>query len=83
VSDGRSDEAERATPDAAPALLRVEHGDPTDEELAALIAVLASRTAVEPTPPGPRRSEWASPARAVRRTHRHGPGGWRAAAFPR
>jgi hypothetical protein len=29
------------------------------------------------------RSRWSSPARMVRTTHPHGPGGWRASAFPR
>jgi hypothetical protein len=77
---------EHTAPDAlAPALLRIESGDPTDEELAALVAVVAARAAGG-TSDGrsrERRSSWANPARSVRQTHRHGTGGWRASALPR
>jgi Acyl-CoA carboxylase epsilon subunit len=60
-------------------LLRVVRGEPTDEELAALTAVVAAlasgrrrrRTA---TPVG----AWASYADAHRRPLQPGPGGWRA-----
>jgi hypothetical protein len=62
---------------------RVVHGQPTDEELAALITVLAARRdGGEAAAPALRRSEWANPARSMRRRHHHGPGGWRASAFP-
>jgi hypothetical protein len=67
-------------------LLRVERGDPTDEELGALVAVIMGRLAGSGTGSGPperRRSEWANAARAVRNVHRPAPGGWRASAFPR
>jgi hypothetical protein len=72
-----------ATADAPPALLCVERGDPTAEELAALVAVVAARLAStrSSAPPAPR-SEWGHPANAVRHWHRHGPGGWRAATLP-
>jgi hypothetical protein len=48
--------------DSAPArpLLRVVRGEPTPEELAALVAVLASRGGGEPAPE-PVRSPWARP----------------------
>jgi hypothetical protein len=61
-------------------------GDATDEEVAALVAVLqglasaASASASEPAVP---RSTWAAPARQVRTPHHAGPGGWRASALPR
>ncbi|SCX51661.1 Acyl-CoA carboxylase epsilon subunit [Klenkia marina] len=62
---------------AAP-LLRVVSGAPTDEELAALTAVVAAlsqrRERVRPTPVG----AWASRADGFRRPLQAGPGGWRA-----
>lgn len=58
-------------------LLKVVKGDLTAEELAALVAVVAARgAAAAPAPPKPR-SEWAHPARLVRRPHRPGPDAWR------
>ncbi|HSS68545.1 MAG TPA: acyl-CoA carboxylase subunit epsilon [Nocardioidaceae bacterium] len=75
-----------AVPAVDDSLLRVERGDPTDEELAALVTVVIGRLAASGTgssPPPGRRSEWSNAARAVRDVHRPGPGGWRASAFPR
>jgi Acyl-CoA carboxylase epsilon subunit len=76
--------------------VRVVRGHATPEELSALIAVFAvlSSAAVEDTDPGQGdrpssgsgnypRSRWSSPARMVRTTHPHGPGGWWASALPR
>ena len=61
--------------DDAP-LLRVVHGgQPTDEELVALVVALSSREAVAPEPP--RRSAWADRARLLRRPVRHGRDMWR------
>jgi hypothetical protein len=76
------------SPSTAPPLVRVERGDPTDEELAALVAVVAARVAgaraaAAAQQPRSRLSEWADPARSVRRPHQHGPGRWRSSAFPR
>ncbi|MCP3800447.1 acyl-CoA carboxylase subunit epsilon [Allokutzneria sp. A3M-2-11 16] len=62
-------------------LLRVVRGEPTDEELAALAAVItamASQQAPEP-PPQPR-SLWADRSSLQRRPHHPGPGAWRASA---
>lgn len=64
--------------------LRVVRGAPSDEEIAALTAVLAaagSSPAAE-TPPGPR-SWWSDPAVRLRVSPRPGPGSWRASALPR
>ncbi len=63
--------------------LRVVRGDATPEEIAALVAVLTARAraAAAPEPPA-RRSAWADARRAVRRPLPHGPGAWRASAFP-
>ena len=68
---------------APPRLLRVVKGNPTPEELAALIAVVAARSAAgAPAKPKPR-SEWGHPGRAVRGVHRPGRRRWRRAALPR
>ena len=62
-------------------LLRVVKGDLTEEELAALLAVVAVRGAAS-APAKPRlRSEWGHPARAVRGPHRPGPDAWRRSAW--
>ncbi len=66
-------------------LLRVVKGDPTAEELAALIAVVAARNAAAAAAaatatPKPR-SQWGHPARQHRPPHRSGPGQWRASSW--
>ncbi len=61
-------------------LLRVVNGNVTEEELAALIAVVAARSGGAPAKPKPR-SEWGHPARAVRGPHRPGPDAWRRSAW--
>ena len=73
-------------------------GSASSEELSALIAVVAvlSSAGGDDRDGGPGqsdqpssgnrtypRSRWSSPARMVRTTPPHGPGGWRASAFPR
>jgi hypothetical protein len=69
--------------DGGPArpLLTVVRGEPTPEQLAALIAVVAARaSAGAPDEPAPQRSLWSRP---VLRTPLHpGPGAWRASALP-
>lgn len=69
--------------DGAPArpLLSVVRGEPTPEQLAALIAVVAARaSAGSPVEAAPQRSLWSRP---VLRTPLHpGPGAWRASALP-
>ena len=66
-----------------PPLLRIVKGDPTPEEVAALVSVVsamaagaqaASENQARPT------SQWAAPHRRLRGTHRPGPGAWRASA---
>ncbi len=78
-----SDEPTETGSDAPRPLLRVVRGDPTPEELAALVAVIAARSVatagVRPQYP---RSAWGHPASAVRRDHRPGPDGWRRSALP-
>jgi Acyl-CoA carboxylase epsilon subunit len=85
---------ELSEPDAAPAaagsdnsdervrpLLRVVRGNPSPEELAALIAVVSARGAAVEEPPPPARSLWAAPS--LRQPLHPGPGAWRASALPR
>lgn len=58
-------------------LLRIVKGDPSPEEIAALVSVVS---AIASTPTGGKekpRSEWAAPHRRVRSFHRHGAGAWR------
>ena len=62
--------------------LRVVRGEPTPEELAALVSVLAARAAGSPAavePPAP--SAWASREAGLRRPLHAGPGAWRAATL--
>lgn len=63
-------------------LFRVLRGDPTAEELAALVgALLAGRRTAIPGPAAPA-SRWARSARPTVAL-RPGPGAWRASALPR
>ena len=66
-------------------VLRVVKGDPSPEELAALVAVVSARAAAAaaaPTEEPQRASDWASYWRNVRRPLHPGPGRWRASAHP-
>ena len=71
---------EPAEPASKP-LLRSVKGNPTPEELAALVAVIAARSAAGAPAKKPLRSEWGHPARAVRGAHRPGPDAWRRSAW--
>ncbi|HEY3689471.1 MAG TPA: acyl-CoA carboxylase subunit epsilon [Pseudonocardiaceae bacterium] len=57
-------------------MLQVVQGEPSDEELAALIAVLAVRTRPAATPPSPRNA-WADPAHRLRSSGHPSRGAWR------
>jgi hypothetical protein len=61
--------------------LRVVRGDPTAEELAALVTVLVTRSG-EMAEPARGRSAWNDPARLVRRPVTAGLGGWQASGRP-
>lgn len=74
--------------------LRLVGGNASPDELSAVVAVVlvlasASNDDAGPGEPpatesgAPPRSQWSSPARLVRTTYPHGPGGWRASAAPR
>jgi hypothetical protein len=60
-----------------PPPLRIVKGDPSPEEVAALVAVIGASAAQDRQQPPAPRSEWAAPHRRVRGAHRHGPGRWR------
>lgn len=63
--------------------LRVVRGNPTDEEVAALVAVVATlNNAPEESAPEPR-SAWSARRNLVRAPLAHGPGAWRASGYPR
>jgi hypothetical protein len=80
VSTGSTDDGAGSNHEATP-LLRVVRGQPTDEELAALVAVFATLGGT--TAPASRRTpEWNAPRRLQRVVHRHGLGGWRASGLP-
>lgn len=62
--------------------LRVVRGNPTDDEVAALVAVVATLNVPAEPAPEPR-SAWSERRALVRQPLAHGPGAWRASAFPR
>lgn len=73
-----------AEPDDERPVLRVVKGDPTPEELAALVAVVQARVSAAGKPAARKvKSGWAAYWRSVREPVQHGPGGWRASARPR
>ena len=67
--------------DTPPPVLRVVRGEPSAEELAALVAVLTARAAAPAAPPPPR-SVWADPTSRLRGTVRTGPDAWRRSSLP-
>jgi hypothetical protein len=63
-------------------VLKIVNPDATPEEIAAIVAVFASLGGGDAAP-APPRSEWANPARRMRRELPHGLGAWRASGLPR
>jgi hypothetical protein len=61
-------------------LLRVVRGEPTADELAALVAVVAARAAQRPAEPRSV-SVWTDRCRLVRQSPAPGPGAWRASGW--
>jgi hypothetical protein len=80
--EGDPDPVSTGSTVAQPPFLQVVKGEPTPEELAALVGVLASLGG-PPATPGPPRPEWNAPRRLHRAVHPHGPGGWRSSGLPR
>ena len=64
-------------------MLRVVKGDPSDEELAALVVVVSAVGAAQVTPEPKPVPQWSAPGRAHRTPLRSGPGAWRASSLPR
>jgi hypothetical protein len=84
MSDDDTTPAPARTGTSRRPVLRIVAGNPTAEEIAALVTVLSARSAaVGGEEPPPRRSEWAGHERRMRRPVHPRPGGWRASALPR
>jgi Acyl-CoA carboxylase epsilon subunit len=82
TTDGAAGAAAEAETEAA-ATLRILRGEPTPEELAALLAVIATRAGSGgEAAPQPKVSAWTDRSRYVRPRLGLTPGGWRASAFP-
>jgi Acyl-CoA carboxylase epsilon subunit len=66
-------------------LLAVVRGNPSAEEIAALVAVLTARTGPSSAGEAAARpgSAWSARSRLLREPLPRGPGGWRASALPR
>jgi hypothetical protein len=76
--------AGETSPEERRALFRIVRGEPSDEEVAALTAVLlAAASAARPAAGPPVRDRWSDPAARMRRPLTPGPGAWRASALPR
>ena len=63
-------------------LFSVVRGSPTDEELAALVAVLALRVGAAAPAAGPQESGWSAYWRSVRAPVQPGPEAWRMSGRP-
>jgi hypothetical protein len=63
--------------------LRIVKGNPTDEEVAALVAVVSAMGDGGEEEPARPRSAWADRRVMVREPLAHGPGAWRTSGFPR
>ncbi len=68
-------------PEPARPLLRIVRGEPTPEELAALIAVLSVRGGGAAPAPEPVRSAWGRHGSGLRGELASYPGAWRASGF--
>jgi hypothetical protein len=62
-------------------LLRIVKGDPTPDEVAALVAVVSALAGAPGEQKPKRRAEWSARHRLVRRTLHHGPGAWRSSGL--
>ena len=71
-----------ATVPEAP-VIRVLSGWPTDEDLAALVAVLSAASGGDAVPPPPAPSRWSAPGARLRTAYGPARGAWRASGLPR
>jgi acyl-CoA carboxylase epsilon subunit len=65
-----------------PPELRVVNPDATEEEVAAITAVIAAMSSGTTTAPAKSAHTWAAHSRTLRQTLRRGPGAWRASGLP-
>lgn len=63
--------------------LEVVKGEPVEDELAALVAVISAKATEADESSRQRSSDWAAYWRSIRAPLRPGPGAWRASAHPR
>jgi hypothetical protein len=63
-------------------VIKVVRGNPTPEELAAMVALLSAVRAPDPGPAPLRAGAWASPRLLLRTPQGYGPAGWRTSALP-
>ncbi|MDQ4092828.1 MAG: acyl-CoA carboxylase subunit epsilon [Actinomycetota bacterium] len=63
-------------------VIHIVRGEPSNEELAALIAALAAVTSTAAGQPQTPRSAWADPVHRLRTPLQPGPRAWRASARP-
>jgi hypothetical protein len=64
-------------------VLSVLRGEPTPDELAAVLVVLASREQAQSAEPAKGPALWSSPAQTLHAPLFPGPGAWRASGLPR
>ena len=85
VTDTVSTAGEAGSAEGTAPVLKIVRGEPSPEELAALIAVLLSRAAAAGAEQAaPRKvSGWTDRSRYVHAPGTRSSGGWRASAFPR
>jgi hypothetical protein len=76
ATDPEQDSREASRP-----ILRVVKGDATPEEVAALVAIIASLGGGA-APPSRSTPEWSAHHRKARVSLPHGPGGWRSSGLP-
>jgi hypothetical protein len=82
MTDNVTDHTSDSTPDnTRQAPLCLVRGNASPEEIAALVTVLAIAGGDERRPGRPA-SQWSTHRRVFHTTYPHGPGGWRASAFP-
>jgi hypothetical protein len=63
--------------------LRIVRGNPSDEEVAALVAVVTTLGSGTEPASKPARSAWSDRRSQVREPLPHGPGAWRVSGLPR
>ena len=64
-------------------LLKIVKGDPSPQEVAALVAVVGALGSAATAPAPSPRPEWNAPHRLVRTQNAAGPSGWRSSGLPR